>query len=86
MENGYKDDLTIDRIDVNGNYTPENCRWIPKSEQAKNRRGVILYQGFCRFEWARKLGINANSLLYYMNKNNCDLEKAVRFFIVRDFI
>lgn len=35
MDNGYNDDLTIDRIDVNGNYEPNNCQWITRSENTK---------------------------------------------------
>ena len=37
MANGYRDDLTIDRIDVNGNYCPENCRFVDMKAQINNR-------------------------------------------------
>lgn len=37
MMKGYKDGLSIERIDNDGNYEPENCKWIPMGEQAKNK-------------------------------------------------
>lgn len=46
MNNGYLDNLTIDRINVNGNYEPSNCRWITNAEQSKNKRTCIYFTYF----------------------------------------
>lgn len=46
MENGYKEKLTIERKDVNGNYCPENCTWIPFGKQARNQRKTVYYTLF----------------------------------------
>lgn len=55
LSNGYDKRLTIDRINVNGNYEPSNCRWATKEVQSRNQRvrstsktgitGVIIYKG-----------------------------------------
>lgn len=44
INNGYSNNLSIDRINVNGNYEPSNCRWITMAEQQKNRRNCKAYK------------------------------------------
>lgn len=48
LTSGYQDNLTIDRIDSNGNYCPSNCHWLTKSENAKKRwqKGYRYYQAY----------------------------------------
>lgn len=62
MSNGYQEGLTIERIDNNGNYCPDNCKWIPKSEQPKNRRNchLITFNGKTQTlsEWSRELHVD----------------------------
>jgi hypothetical protein len=61
IANGYREDLTIDRINVYGNYEPSNCRWADMKTQNNNRRNsrYLEYKGECRTiaEWAKKLNI-----------------------------
>lgn len=61
LDNGYTDKLTIDRINVNGNYEPENCRWITNLEQQSNRQSnhFLTYDGKTQTisQWADELGI-----------------------------
>lgn len=66
MSHGYVDDLTIDRINNDGNYEPENCRWIPAEEQSKNRSCVrlITFNGKTQTigEWTKELGLGKETI------------------------
>lgn len=80
LNNGYRDDLTIDRIDVNGPYSPENCRWADKITQAnntrKNRWLELDGERHTLTEWARKLGIGRETLESRLD-SGWDLRRAL---------
>ena len=64
MNNGYSDNLSIERINVNGNYEPNNCTWITISEQSQNKTNniVLTFNGKTNIlsEWCKILNINYN--------------------------
>jgi hypothetical protein len=66
IQTGYRKHLTLDRIDVNGDYEPTNCEWIPKGEQQLNTRRthVITANGETKtlMEWAKVCGITADQI------------------------
>lgn len=66
LANGYKDNLTLDRIDVDGPYTPNNCRWVDMRMQANNRRNSIYItlngETHTCSEWSRITGINYDTI------------------------
>ena len=63
---GYAAGLTIERVDVNGNYEPGNCRWIPNEKQASNTRRLTFLEAFGETrridEWAAITGIKYRTI------------------------
>lgn len=80
LSNGYSDELTIDRKDVNGNYCPENCKWSTTKEQSLNKRNSrkFTYDGktMTMSEWAKEIGISSSSLFGRL-KRGWSIEKAL---------
>ena len=78
IKNGYKENLTIERIDVNGNYCPENCKWITQAEQMRNTRKnhFITIDGKtkCVREWLKIYNIRSSSFYYRKSLGYSDEE------------
>lgn len=81
IKNGYSDDLTIDRINNDGPYSPDNCRWATHKEQANNRSNNVRFtcdgKTMTSSEWADELGVNNATLLARHDKGWSD-EDVIR--------
>ena len=80
LENGYQEDLLLDRIDNDGDYTPENCRWATMAEQCRNRRTNVnlTYNGktMCLCDWSKETGIAESTISNRIN-HGWSIEKAL---------
>lgn len=81
LTNGYNDELTLERINVDGNYEPANCCWIPLKQQNRNKRNTtkIEYKGQTKSitEWAEEYGMQRSTLHARLNIYGWDLDSAL---------
>ena len=81
MSHGYKDNLTLDRIDHNGNYEPSNCRWVDVITQANNKKNnhLLTYKEKTQTiaQWSRETGLNANLIVRRINRLKWSPERAL---------
>lgn len=87
MANGYAEDLSIDRIDVNGNYCPENCKWSTRMEQMSNttRTRLITVDGVTHTlsQWARIGGVRPETIHYRLKRGISPKEAIFTKSIIR---
>lgn len=83
MNNGYDDNLTLDRVDCDGNYEPTNCRWLTIQKQQYNKRDnhLLTYNGKTQTltEWADERGIKRNTLDARINRSHWSIGRALGY-------
>ena len=80
LRNGYRDDLSIDRIDNDGDYSPSNCRWVCQKTQCRNKstNRLVTYNGETKtlVEWSESLGIRYSKLWSRIFRYGWAIERA----------
>lgn len=81
LDNGYRDDLTIDRIDNDKGYYPDNCRWVTLKKQAnnspKNRKLAYMGKEQTISQWAEELGMDPHTLSARLDRYGWSLKDAL---------
>lgn len=80
---GYKPGMSIERVDVDKNYCPENCKWIPLKDQPKNKTTSDRYtyrgETKCLTDWCNDLNISYSTVYQRIHKLHQPFEKAICF-------
>lgn len=80
IENGYRKGLTIDRINNNGNYCPENCRWVTRKENSRNMNKchIVSLNGIKKnwLTWCEELEISKKSIEHIAERHRVSYEIA----------
>lgn len=69
LNNGYSDELTIERIDVNGNYCPDNCTWVSPEYQQRNKRVTRRICGTSLRDYCISNNINYKTVHTYLSRH-----------------
>ena len=83
IDNGYRDDLSIDRIDSSRGYSPDNCRWVDMKTQSNNKRccHYITHNGKTQTlkQWCEEKNLKYHTIFARIVKYKWPIEKALEF-------